>query len=165
MTLHQIVVFPVIVVVMSALVEADKHIVKVMDKGHHQISISSVAQPLPADLWYLMCNMPTLPPGEHLCKPHDVRDPGVDLDATWADICNSVALILGYAKGTCLAVESPISSEHMYHVCALNALPTDDPQNDECSVYLTTEKLNVPLPRDQNCAKNGYKVLYERVSN
>lgn len=45
-----------------------------------------------------MCNMPTLPPGEHLCKPHDVRDPGVDLDATWADICNSVALILGYAK-------------------------------------------------------------------
>ncbi|KAL1463011.1 hypothetical protein WDU94_014804 [Cyamophila willieti] len=75
--------------------------------------------------------MPSLPPGQHICKSQGSKDSSIDLDSTWYDICNSVALILGYAKGACLSVESPQGSNRMYSVCAVTEEETEDPEDSE----------------------------------
>ncbi|XP_017302258.1 uncharacterized protein LOC108253225 isoform X1 [Diaphorina citri] len=57
---------------------------------------SSVAQPLPAELNTIMCRMPSLPPGAHICRQAPgSQNPELNLDSIWAEICQSVALILG----------------------------------------------------------------------
>ncbi|KAI5709658.1 hypothetical protein M8J76_007341 [Diaphorina citri] len=142
---------------------AVRPIIEVSSNGRN-ISITSVAQPLPAELNTIMCRMPSLPPGAHICRQAPgSQNPELNLDSIWAEICQSVALILGYAKGTCLSVESPPGSNRMYSACALNADVSQDATDGECAVYLTTERLAVPIPRNQKCASNGYKVMYEKV--
>lgn len=122
-------------------------------------TILTVGQTLPTELTHLMCKMPSLPPGQNICQSKGQPD----LDSTWAEICQSVAQILGYAKGACLAVESPAGSNRMYYVCAITMEETQDPEDCDSTVYLTTQRLPVPVPKNQRCNTNNYKVMYERV--